>query len=84
MSAKPQLGHYWVQAKDDRVVKVVPANPDVEAGRTIQLWIMQERGPTLVAELDAGQARKVAQGLIIAAERLERPNAVAGPGAWEP
>lgn len=75
---RPQLGHYRVEISDPSpgVVSVVPGNQEP----AILLWINRET--SIVAVLNSSQARKIAQGLLICAERLDYPNAVAGPEAW--
>jgi len=77
---EPQLGQYRVEKLRNlhkEFVAVYPASPHY---KDIGLWVSGPSGTIMVA-LTASEARKIAQGLIVSAERLDYPNAVAGPPA---
>lgn len=67
---RPQLGHYSVKGTYDKTVRVIPP---FKSTQKVILWVDNQ-----ATELTPSQARRIAHGLIISAERAEYPNAVAG------
>ena len=86
----PQLGHYRIivpypkdlpMPKNATVLdleKTVGVTPAGDGENFIRLSISNQ-GYTQIVGLSPGQARKIAHGLIVCAERMENPKAVTGP-----